>query len=64
MPRGRSLNIYARFSGKKRTSMYISRQKGDHYHIQTRHNDPFSNYNLFLGKFMSPSYPIILLKSN
>ena len=64
MPRGRSLNIYARFSGKKRTSMYISRQKGDHYHIQTRHNDPFSNYNLFLGKFMSPAYPIILLKSS
>ena len=24
MPRGHSLSIYARFSGKKRTSMYIS----------------------------------------
>ena len=44
MPRGRSLSIYERFSGKKRTSMYISREKGDHYYIQTRHND------LFLGK--------------
>ena len=44
MPRGRSLSIYERFSGKKRTSMYTSREKGDHYYIQTRHND------LFLGK--------------
>ena len=50
MPSGHSLNIYALFSGKKRTFMYISRQKGDHYYIQTRHNDLFSNYNLFLGK--------------
>ena len=50
MPRGHSLSIYARFSGKKRTSMYISREKGDHYYIQTRHNDLFSHYNLFLGK--------------
>ena len=38
-------------SGKKRTSMHIFRQKGDHYYIQTRHNDIFSHYNLFLGKF-------------
>ena len=44
MPRGHSLSIYARFSGKKRTSMYISLEKGDRYYIQTRHND------LFLGK--------------
>ena len=44
------LSIYARFSGKKRTSMYISWEKGDHYYIQTRHNDLFSHYNLFLGK--------------
>ena len=50
MPRGHSLSIYARFSGKKRTSLYISREKGDHYYIQTRHNDLFSYYNLFLGK--------------
>ena len=41
MPRGHSLSIYARFSGKKRTSMYISREKGDRYYIQTRHNDLF-----------------------
>ena len=33
MPRGHSLSIYARFSGKKRTSKYISQQKGDHYYI-------------------------------
>ena len=50
MPREHSLSIYARFSGKKRTSLYISREKGDHYYIQTRHNDLFSHYNLFLGK--------------
>ena len=48
--RGHSLSIYARFSGKKRTSMCISREKGDHYYIQTRQNDLFSHYNLFLGK--------------
>ena len=49
-PGGNSLSIYARFSGKKRTSLYISRERGDHYHIQTRHNDFFSHCNLFLGK--------------
>ena len=41
MPRGHSLSIYARFSGKKKTSMYISRGKGDHYYIQTWRNDLF-----------------------
>ena len=49
MPREHSLSIYLRFSGKKRTLLYISREKGDHYYIQTRHNDLFSHYNLFLG---------------
>ena len=39
MPRGHSLSINAYFSGKKRTSLYISREKGDHYYIQTRYND-------------------------
>ena len=48
--RGHSVSIYARFSGKKRTSMYTSWEKVDHYYIQTRHNDLFSHYNLFLGK--------------
>ena len=42
MPRGHSLIIYVRFSGKKRTSMYISRENGDHYYIQTRHITIFS----------------------
>ena len=50
MPRGHSLSIYARFWGKKRTSLYISREKDDHYFIQTRPNDLFSHYNLFLRK--------------
>ena len=43
-------SVNARFSSKKRTSLCISREKGDHYYIQTRHNDLFSHYNLFLGK--------------
>ena len=38
MPTGHSLSIYAPFLGKKRTSLYISLEKGDHYYIQTRHN--------------------------
>ena len=53
MPKGHSLSIYARFLGKKRTSLYISREKGDHYYIQhSAHNDHFFplDYNLFLGK--------------
>ena len=47
MPKGNSLDIYARFSGNKRTSLYISREKGDHYYIQTRHNDRFSPLQSF-----------------
>ena len=41
MPRGHLLSIYAGFLGKMRTSMIVYRQKGDHYYIQTRHNDYF-----------------------
>ena len=47
MPRGHSLSIYERFSGKQRTSLNISREKGDRYYIQTRIF--FCHYNLFLG---------------
>ena len=52
MPSGHSLSIYARFLSKTRTSLYISREKGDHYCIQIRHKDLFffSHYNVFLGK--------------
>ena len=50
MPRGHLLSIYARFSDKKRTSMYISREKGDHYYIQTRHNDLFFPFQSPLRK--------------
>ena len=50
MPRGHSLSIYVRFSGKKRTSLYISREKGNHDYIQIRHSDLFFPYNLCLGK--------------
>ena len=50
MPRRRSLSIYARFSGKKRTSMYISREKA--IIITSKHGTTifFSHHNLFLGK--------------
>ena len=50
MPRGHSLSIYTHFSIKKKPSLYISWEKGDHYYIQTQHKDLFSHYNLFLGK--------------
>ena len=65
MPRGQSLSIYARFSGKKRTSLYISREKGDHYYIQTRHDDLFFPLPSFYIESCScpPGHPIILLKS-
>ena len=43
MPRGHSLSA-------QRTSLFISREKGNRYYIQTRHNDLFSQYNLFVGK--------------
>ena len=46
-PGGHSLSTYARFSGKKRTSMYISLEKGDSYNIQTRHNDLFFLITIF-----------------
>ena len=57
IPRGHSLGIYARFSGKKRTSMYISWQKRDHHYIQTRHNDLFFTifYNFLLAKLKEKS---------
>ena len=35
---------------KKRTSLCISRKKGEHYYIQTQYNNIFSYYDLFLGK--------------
>ena len=33
MPKGHSLSINDRFSGKKRTSMYVSREKGLYIHF-------------------------------
>ena len=38
------------FRAKRELQFIFSREKGDHYYIQTRHNDLFSHYNLFLGK--------------
>ena len=50
--RGGARAVFTRaFLGKKRTSIYISREKGDHYYIQTRHNDLFFAITMFfLGK--------------
>ena len=50
MPREHSLSIYAGFSGIKRTSTYTSREKGDHYYIQARHNDLFFSSQSFSRK--------------
>ena len=54
-PGGHSLSIYARFSGKKRTSLYIFREKGDHYYIHIKHGTTisFSHYNLFNRRLVS-----------
>ena len=40
--------LRARFE-QKRTSRFISQEKGDYCYIRTQHN-LFSHYNLFLGK--------------
>ena len=50
IPRGHWLSIYARFSDKKRISMYISREKGDRHYIQTRLNDLFFPLQSFSRK--------------
>ena len=50
MPREHSLSIYAHFSGKKRTLLYISREKEAHNYIQTRHNDLFFPLQSFSRK--------------
>ena len=42
-------------------SLYISREKGGHYYLQTLHNDIFSQYNLIMSP---PGHPTILLKSD
>ena len=54
MPRWHLFSIYARFSDKMTTSLYISREKGVRYYIQTRHNDLFFplQLNLFRGKLI------------
>ena len=41
--------LRARF-GQKRTSLFISQEKGDHYYIQTQHNDLFFPLQSFSRK--------------
>ena len=50
MPRGHSFSIYAPFSGKKRTSMHISREKCDYLILlpNTAQRSFFSHLNLFV----------------
>ena len=63
MSMGDLLSIYACFSGKKRTSMYISQEKGDHYYIQTMAQRSFFPLQSFSRKTYekigpkSPSIP-------
>ena len=75
MPRGTRSVLRALF-GKKRSSLYISQEKGDRYYIQTRHNDLFFSISIFFSVnleknwpekrivLMLPGHSIILLKSN
>ena len=48
MPSGALVQYLRALFGQKRTSIYISRQKCDHYYTQTRTTIYFSHYNLFL----------------
>ena len=54
MPRGALVQYLRALFGQKRTSIYIFRQKCDHYYTQTRHSD-LSHYNLFLGTLREKS---------
>ena len=73
MPRGHSLSIYVCFSGKKRTSLYISQEKA--IIITSKHSTTifFSHNNrkvcvnaecVYQIVFISPGHPIMVLKSN
>ena len=57
MPKGHSLSINDCFLGKKRTSMYVSRGKGDHVYIQTGHNDLFFPLQSFFRKTQRKTGP-------
>ena len=47
-PGGKSMIRCTRLILEIDLSLYISREKGDHYYIQTRNNDIFSHDNLIL----------------
>ena len=57
MPWGHSLIIYARFWKKKRISLYISRENGDRYYTQTRHNDLFFPIIIFFLENVKKNWP-------
>ena len=54
MPRGHSLSIYARFSGKKRTSMYISRRSLLHSSTVQRSFFPLQSFSRKTLRKISP----------
>ena len=57
-PGGHSLSIYARFLGKKRTSVHISPQKGDHlYYIQARYTIFFVPITIFFYENVKKNWP-------
>ena len=57
MPRGHSVSVYARFSGKKRTSLYISWLNDDHYYIQTQYYDLFFPITIFFEENLKKNWP-------
>ena len=66
--RGGTRSVFTLAFRAKRTSLYISREKGVLYYIQTRHNDLFSPLQSFSDHVdplaPPPGHPIILLQSN
>ena len=58
IPREHSPSVYSRFSGEKRTSLYISRGKKVII-ITSKHGTTifFSHYNLLLGNLKKTSWP-------
>ena len=46
-----------RLSGKKRTLLYISREKGPHFYFQTRHNDLFFPITIFFKENLKKKWP-------
>ena len=57
MPTGHLLSIYECFLGKRRSSLYISPEKGDRYYILTRHNAFFFPITIFFWENLKKNWP-------